>query len=155
MPMTPPLNPKHVLLPTDLSDLSLRPVECAPELFLGRKVTLLSIVPALAIPAPASPFAPPLEMPDTGLRLEAAREGLEALRTRLPDGADVDCIALSDGASGESIARWADDHGVDLIVVSTHGRTGLRRLALGSVAEAILRHAHVPVLAFPTKKAPQ
>lgn len=146
------MDPKHILLPTDLSDLSLRPVERAPELFAGRKVTLLTVVPAVAIPAPASPFAPPLEMPDVVARLDAARQGLEALRPRLPESADVDCLALAEGASGESIARWADDHGVDLIVVSTHGRTGLRRLALGSVAESILRHARVPVLAFPAKE---
>lgn len=147
------MDPKHILLPTDLSDLSLLPAERAPELFSGRKVTLLTVVPALAIPAPASPFAPPLEMPDVGQRLEAARQGLEALRSRLPTGAEVDCLALADSSSAETVTRWADEHGVDLIVLSTHGRTGLRRLALGSVAEAILRHARVPVLVFPSKEA--
>jgi len=146
------MDPKHILLPTDLSDLSLLPVQRAPELFVGRKVTLLTIVPALAIPAPASPFAPPLEMPDVGQRLEVARQGLEALRPRLPDGVEVDFLALADSSSGETIARWADEHGVDLIVLSTHGRTGLRRLALGSVAESILRHARMPVLVFPAKE---
>jgi nucleotide-binding universal stress UspA family protein len=147
------MDPKHILLPTDLSDLSLRPVERAPELFVGRKVTLLTVVPALALPAPASPFAPPLEMPDIAERLAAAHAGLEALRPRLPAGAEVDCLAIADGVPGEAAARWADEHGVDLIVVSTHGRTGLRRLALGSVAESLLRHARVPVLAFPAKEA--
>lgn len=147
------MDPKHLLLPTDLSDLSLLPVERAPELFIGRKVTLLTIVPALAIPAPASPFAPPLEMPDVTQRLEAARQGLEALRPRLPESAEVDCLALAESSSGEAVARWAEEHGVDLIVLSTHGRTGLRRLALGSVAESILRHARVPVLVFPAKEA--
>ncbi len=146
------MDPKHILLPTDLSDLSLLPVQRVPELFIGRSVTLLTIVPALAIPAPASPFAPPLEMPDVAQRLEAARQGLEALRPRLPEGAEVDCVALADGGSGEAIARWAEEHGVDLIVMSTHGRTGLRRLALGSVAESILRHSRVPILVFPAKE---
>lgn len=149
------MDPKHILLPTDLSDLSLLPVQRVPELFMGRKVTLLSIVSALAIPAPVSPFAPPLEMPDVGQRLEAARQGLEALRPRLPESAEVDCLALADSSSGEAIARWATEHGVDLIVVSTHGRTGLWRLALGSVAESILRHSHVPVLVFPAKEGAQ
>lgn len=147
------MDPRHILLPTDLSDLSLRPLERAPELFAGRRVTLLSVVPALAIPAPASPFAPPLEMPDVGQRLEAARQGLSLLRERFPAGAEVACVALADGATGDAVARYAEEHGVDLIVVSTHGRTGLRRLALGSVAESILRHARVPVLAFPEKEA--
>ena len=147
------MDPKHILVPTDLSDLSLLPFERVPELFVGRSVTLLTIVPALAIPAPASPFAPPLEMPDVVQRLEAARQGVEALRPRLPSGVEVDCLALAESSSGEAIAHWADDHGVDLIVLSTHGRTGLRRLALGSVAESILRHARVPILVFPAKES--
>jgi nucleotide-binding universal stress UspA family protein len=146
------MDPKHILIPTDLSDHSLLPIARVPELLAGRKVTLLTIVPALAIPAPASPFAPPLEMPDVTQRLEAARQGLEALRPRLPESTDVDCLALAESGSGEAIARWADEHGVDLIVLSTHGRTGLKRLALGSVAESILRHSRVPMLVFPEKE---
>jgi nucleotide-binding universal stress UspA family protein len=149
------MDPKHILIPTDLSDVSLLPLARAPELLTGRKVTLLTIVPALAIPAPASPFAPPLDMPDVTQRLEAARQGLEALRPRLPEGADVDCLALAESSSGEAIARWASEHGVDLIVLSTHGRTGLKRLALGSVAETVLRHSLVPVLVFPAKDGAQ
>jgi nucleotide-binding universal stress UspA family protein len=146
------MDPKHILIPTDLSDHSLLPIVRVPELLAGRKVTLLTIVPALAIPAPASPFAPPLEMPDVTQRLEAARQGLEALRPRLPESTDVDCLALAESGSGEAIARWAEEHGVDLIVLSTHGRTGLKRLALGSVAESILRHSRVPMLVFPEKE---
>ncbi|MEZ6014157.1 MAG: universal stress protein [Planctomycetota bacterium] len=149
------MDPKHILFPTDLSDLSLRPVERAPELFLGRKVTFMTVVSQVSIPAPASPFAPPLAAPDIGARLDAARQALEALRARLPADADVDCLALASGSAGEVIASWAHEHGVDLIVLSTHGRTGLRRLALGSVAEAVLRHARVPVLAFPDKEEVQ
>ena len=52
----------------------------------------------------------------------------------------------------EAVTQYADTHDVDLIALTTHGRTGIRHLVLGSVAESILRHSHVPVLCFPPSK---
>jgi nucleotide-binding universal stress UspA family protein len=48
------------------------------------------------------------------------------------------------------IVNWARDKGLDLIVMSTHGRSGLSRMLLGSVTEKVLRSASCPVLAIPT-----
>ena len=48
------------------------------------------------------------------------------------------------------IVKWATDKAVDLIVMSTHGRSGLPRMILGSVTEKVLRIAHCPVLAIPS-----
>ena len=45
------------------------------------------------------------------------------------------------------ILRYADEEGVDMIVMATHGRAGLRHAVLGSVAEKVVRLSHVPVLA--------
>ena len=53
-----------------------------------------------------------------------------------------------DGFAAEEILRVGDEVGADLIVLGTHGRTGLGRLLAGSVAEAVLRRAHCPVLAL-------
>lgn len=146
------MNPKHILLPTDLSELSLRPIERAPELFEGRKVTLLHAVESIPVMATGSPFAPPLEDPAVGPKLEAARESLKELAKTLPASQEVNIETLTCRHEGKDIAAYASKNDVDLIVVSTHGRTGLRRFALGSVAEAILRHATMPVLAFPAKE---
>ena len=44
---------------------------------------------------------------------------------------------------------YADEHNYGMIALSSHGRSGFKRLFMGSVAEQILRHAHVPVLVFP------
>ncbi len=52
----------------------------------------------------------------------------------------------------EAVADYANENDFDLIAISSHGRSGFRRLILGSVAEAILRHSHVPVLVFPRPK---
>lgn len=73
-------------------------------------------------------------MPNRGLSSPAGRLGCEA------------------GEVAVAIDSEADQRGCDLIVLSTHGRSGLRRLVLGSVAEAVLRHAHMPVLAIPPAK---
>lgn len=50
------------------------------------------------------------------------------------------------GAPADEIARHAEQHECDLIVMPSHGRTGLTRLLLGSVAEGVVRQAHCPVL---------
>ena len=50
------------------------------------------------------------------------------------------------GDPAEAIVRTAEADGVDMIVIGTHGRTGLTRLLMGSVAEAIVRRAGCPVL---------
>lgn len=50
------------------------------------------------------------------------------------------------GAPGEQIAHYADDHNYDLILMPSHGRTGLSRLLIGSVAENVVRHAHCNVM---------
>jgi nucleotide-binding universal stress UspA family protein len=60
---------------------------------------------------------------------------------------DVEC-RTSEGDPAEQILRLAEKIGADLIVMGTHGRTGLRRLLTGSVATAVLRGARCPVLAL-------
>ena len=61
---------------------------------------------------------------------------------------------LEGGHAGEQVCRRARDLGVDLIVTSTHGRTGLKRILLGSTAEYIVRHASCPVLVVPSHERP-
>lgn len=65
---------------------------------------------------------------------ELRREGIRA------EGATIE------GRAAEAIADYAAEHNVNLIVMATHGRSGLSRWAFGSVADRVLRHAHCPVL---------
>lgn len=62
---------------------------------------------------------------------------------------------LITGDPAAAIVRMADEENVDMIVISTHGRTGLSRLLMGSVAEAVVRRAKCPVLTLrhPSGKA--
>jgi len=50
------------------------------------------------------------------------------------------------GTPADDIVRLANENGADLIVIGTHGRTGVMRVLMGSVAESIMRHASCPVL---------
>ncbi len=61
---------------------------------------------------------------------------------------------LERGHPGEQVCRRAGELGADLIVTSTHGRTGLKRVLLGSMAEYIVRHAACPVLVVPSHARP-
>jgi nucleotide-binding universal stress UspA family protein len=66
-------------------------------------------------------------------------------------GRAVSATVLIGDPAGE-VVRWAHDHGPDLLVLGTHGRTGIRRFILGSVAERVLREAPCPVLVARARK---
>jgi len=76
----------------------------------------------------------------------AARAYLDATVKQLAEvGLNVQADMLS-GDAAEAIVDYASDNGVDLIIMATHGRSGVRRWAMGSVADRVVRHASVPVL---------
>lgn len=141
---------RHILLPTDLSPESLHPclsVVSLAEVF-GARITLLHVVlePLLVgIAVPLGPMVPA----DVGAELLAAERELAEQRKRLGDGVEAAAVVVRHERVQDAVVDYARAHGVDLIALSTHGRTGLRHLALGSVAESILRHSPVPVLIFP------
>lgn len=74
-----------------------------------------------------------------------------ALRTAHLDPA----VHWAVGSPGVKIAEWADRHGIDLIVMGSHGHTGLKQLLLGSVTQTVLASTTVPVLVLRTARAPQ
>ena len=74
---------------------------------------------------------------------------LEKLKEVTPtiQGVEADHVVLTGGAS-EAIVEYAKENEIDIIVMGTHGRTGLGRLLMGSVAEEVVRRASCPVLAI-------
>ena len=147
---------RRILLTTDLSEDALRAFAPVAELAgaLGAQVSLLHVMPDVVVPPPPGvPVAAPLHAPEM-------REHLEDVRRQLADQArrglgavphDTRTAAAADVAA--EVVRIAREEGYDLIALSTHGRSGFRRMVLGSVAEAILRHASVPVLCVPRRQA--
>ncbi len=70
--------------------------------------------------------------------------------THVLEGSDADARPMvGHGSPHRNIVEVADEHDCDLIVMATHGRTGIERGLLGSVTERVLRTAETPVLAVP------
>lgn len=138
---------QHVLLPLDGSETAEIALADAASMATsnGARLTLLYVVP----PALAEMYAG-AEMigidQKEGVHRDAAHRYLESVRRKLePTGIDAK-IAVAVGEAAEAILAFAGEHGVDLLVMATHGRSGWRRWALGSVAERVLHAAAEPVL---------
>lgn len=90
-------------------------------------------------------------MPDDATRARLHVE-LRALAARVaPDVKEIHTAVATSKAPAEGIVHYAQHVDADLVVVATHGRTGFRRLVLGSVAEEIVRTAPCPVLTLRSK----
>jgi nucleotide-binding universal stress UspA family protein len=139
---------RHVLVPTDFSGDARRPLEWGVD--LGSKVTLLHVVRDLKVVPPGATIAPPISAPGIDEEVAAAKRDVAELAAACEG--EVDGVVVTGGDVARSITTWAEENEIDLIALSTHGRTGFRRMVLGSIAEAVLRHATVPVMCFPKKK---
>lgn len=82
---------------------------------------------------------------------EEAGQHLERAKQKI-DKANINCetIVRMGGAPHEFIVQEAKDRNIDLILMGTHGRTGLKRVLMGSVAQNVIAHAPCPVMVVPT-----
>lgn len=144
---------RHILILSDLSPESLRPTIPITELAaqLSARVTLLTVVQDVRIAPHGAPLAPKISAPDVDRDVKQAQIALEEQSASLAD-VEVTTAVVRGDSIPESVVDYAQQNDVDLIAMSTHGRTGFRHLALGSVAEAIIRHATVPVITYPRVK---
>ena len=135
---------KRVLVPVDFSDCSKKALAYAVPFAkqFGAEIVIIYVV---------QPYPPVPEMTavDFDAILTQARKGgegeLAKLRESITDDVTVKTV-LRVGRPDLEIVRAADELNADLILLSTHGRTGLGRMFLGSVAEHVTRYAHCPVL---------
>jgi len=147
---------QKVLLTTDLSPDALRAFGPVTELVrkLGSRITLMHVLPDLVLAPHGDPLAAPVHAPVDPIgqidsMAREVRQRLEEDAARHFPGLDVEVYVTPEADVARAITRYAKENGFDLIALSSHGRTGFRRMVLGSVAEAVLRHAEVPVLCFP------
>lgn len=145
----PPFPPKCIVVPTDFSETSRHGLEYAASLArrTGAKVKLLHVLPALGTQPLGWADAAP-----TALWSEATRQRVERIRVQMSRetetllaGLDVK-LDYTEGVEATEIAAAARTHDCDLIVLASHGRSGLSRALLGSVAERTARLAPCPVL---------
>jgi len=145
---------QKILLPTDLSPEGERALTAVAELArrYQARVQLLHVVEDLAVVPVGEAMARPVPIPGAVQELERTRALLEERRRAFPAGVEAGAEAISAPNVAHAIADYAAQNGCDLIALSTHGRSGFRRLIMGSVAEAVLRRARVPVLLFPRQE---
>ena len=135
--------PSHILVATDFSEASSAALDRARELAktFGAKLTLLHVY---------SPSVDALgTQQSTAERMRIGTEVHEALATlknRATGLAEVHAeVVAADDVVGH-LVDYAASHGVDLIVIGSHGRTGMKKLMLGSVASGIVGRAGCSVL---------
>ncbi len=132
----------RVLLPTDGSAGNDRAVEQAIGLAEETEAEL-----HVLFVVEDTPYAPEMADESFEIRLREIGEGaIEEIRARAEESSIELRTAIEEGVPHRSILEYADDTGIDLIVMGTHGRSGLDRYLLGSVTERVVRTADVPVL---------
>lgn len=143
----PQVKVRRVLVPTDFStgaEPALRWAAALTEAF-GAEMVLLHVLDIrLAALASMPPDMAPMPAVDElvrSVRTEAEQQ-MQALGARFPDARTI----LKEGVPRSVILEVAKAEGADLIVMGTHGRTGLSHVLFGSVAEHVVRHSRVPVL---------
>jgi nucleotide-binding universal stress UspA family protein len=144
---------QHILIPTDGSKLSANAVAEGIKLAgaLGASLTFLTVI---------TPFASLGDldhafggMPESFRRQALAfleGEAREALATALSSaksaGVAADTLLVESGNAHEAIISAAKSKGVDLILMASHGRSGVKAVLLGSVTQRVLTHSQLPVL---------
>lgn len=139
--------PKSILVPTDLSDGATQALDYACELAktLGATVHLVNVI-----------GVPSLGVPELGLALTSTvidqilldnQTAIDKIAdSRRGAGITIGQVLLKTGDAKDVINQTAIEIGADLIVMSTHGRSGISRALLGSVTETVVRSAPCPVL---------
>jgi len=138
---------RRLLVPHDFSDHATRALKLAVELARQPKgkVRVIHAIPpfypvADMAPAELTAWVPPPDL------IASEKKRLEELVARIAKGADAPAVEVR-VEIGDPYQRIMDAcQGMDAVVMSTHGRTGLAHLLIGSVAEKVVRHAPIPVL---------
>ena len=153
---------KTILAPTDLSDLSAKGVDYACSLAsdLGAQVIVINVVKVEELISLVREMKDaPSPRWDNGLEerlIQQHRRLLDEFAKQHLSGLTPDINIRKEVKLGEpykTIVDRAQEGKVDLIVMSTHGRSGLPRMMLGSVTEKVLRSSSCPVLAMPSHKS--
>jgi nucleotide-binding universal stress UspA family protein len=140
---------RSILLPTDFSECANYALAYAASLArtFGSSIVCVHVIEPMVPTVGYSGMTEPLPIADIADQLEnSAERELPKLGGREEfAGLEVEEV-IAHGEAAAEIVRVAKDKNVDLIVISSHGRTGLGRILFGSTAEAVVRHASCPVL---------
>ena len=135
--------PKKILVPIDFSETSKHALAYAQTVAkaLDASIHLLHVIP--------DPRSEPWAIEATGINLGGVLQSWQADAQKRLDELAVDAVAeqvIKTGQPFPEITRYAESHGIDLIVMGTHGRGAVEHMVLGSVAEKVVRKSTCPVL---------
>lgn len=134
----------HMLVPVDFSEFQSRLLTHAREIALayGMDVTLLHVVEVTGMP---EPYGVEASLPDPGELADRTREALsEEVNSLRERGVEVS-LEVRGGHAAEQTLEVAEEIDAAFITIATHGRTGMERVLMGSVAEKVIRQATCPV----------
>ena len=137
---------KKILFPTDFSEASLAALPYAVDIaqLFKAQIFVIHVVPLFPSPAEGPGYGPELDYLNY-LRTDANKALDQLLAKKIPKEVKASKF-LTDGDEAQEILRAVESLHIDLITISTHGRTGWHHLVFGSVAEKVIRMSHVPVL---------
>lgn len=134
--------PKHILVPVDGSPQSTKAVEFVVDEWPDAELTLLNVInPVEAGYSPTAGVPSGAEEWYEGAKADSK----EVLSTATPDSMATIHTKTEVGRPAQTIVEVAEDSDIDHIVMGSHGRTGVSRILLGSVTEAVIRNSTVPV----------
>jgi nucleotide-binding universal stress UspA family protein len=140
----------RILCPIDFERDSMEALELAAQLAKQNSATVY-LLTVIGAPTGATEL-PPVPL-DPNPSLEAiCRRRLEAIAQEKLAGVSHE-IFVASGNAAPQILKLTAEQGIDLIVMGTHGRTGVKRFLLGSAAERVVRESPVPVLTIRPKAA--
>jgi nucleotide-binding universal stress UspA family protein len=144
---------KRILCPTDFSVPACTCVKVANELALhfDAELLLVNVVPVIPTAPPDPNYVFKVPEYERYLHMDAEKH-LEEVQRDLIDGKVRVRTLVGHGPAADEIVQLAEKEKADLIVISTHGSTGLERLVFGSVAERVVRLSSVPVLTVRQEK---
>lgn len=144
---------KRILAPVDFSEVSQQSLDAAASLAsqLGASVVILHAVEPVYFAG--TMFGPEINVPHlVEEQRRAAKSAMETMLARMKKK-EVPAIGLVEtGIPQDVVLKVAADKKCDMIVMGTHGRSGVTHLLLGSVAEKIVRSATCPVLTVRAKE---
>jgi nucleotide-binding universal stress UspA family protein len=145
-------HPRVILHPTDFSDCSTNAGQIATDLARQNEAALV----ILHVAETLGPENVTYGEAGTRLQPEGYRQRLEEeLRQYMPAAAGLPVrYVLRQGDAPEQIERVAREEHCDLIVIGTHGHSGLTRLLLGSITDQVIRRARCPVLVAKLPQSP-
>jgi len=137
--------PRNILVPIDFSEQSEKAAAAAAALSLKTGATV-HLLHAYVIPVESVGLAYTISQRYVDQFVTESKEQLHALWAKLGAGAARGPVLVESGDPREVITQKAKDLNVELIVMGTHGRRGLSRALIGSVAESVVRTASCSVL---------